>query len=407
MISPGAAALTNWRLLMARSYEVISADSHLEIDSARWIGHVPAQLRDRVPRLIRLPNGADAWMAEGRPLRMNGLNLAGGIAAEELSPVHGRYEDAAGAGPPEQRLQEQDVDGIDAEVLFTGVSGPDLWRGVKSDVIYKTIVGAYNNFLATEYCAVDADRLIGLGVIPETGVDDAVAEIEHCAELGLKGVTLNSFPGGKAFPTPDDDRFWAAAVDLRMPVTVHVEFGFPATTYGGTSGPVFQYPLVPEEGLTGGMDVLPRFNKYGIRGSLHACQLIWAGVFDRFPSLRLFFAETQIGWLPNFLELMDQHYLRNRFWVHRMLGMAPLSQLPSDYVREHCYWGFQYNPVGVRAVRQEIGVDRVMWATDFPHMESDWPNSQQALSANFDGIPDEERAKMVCGNAVEFFHLGE
>jgi hypothetical protein len=85
---------------MARTYQVISADSHLEIDSARWIAHVPAEFRDRVPRLVRLPHGGDAWMGEGRPLRMNGLNLAGGIPAEELSPVNGRYEDAAGAGPP-------------------------------------------------------------------------------------------------------------------------------------------------------------------------------------------------------------------------------------------------------------------------------------------------------------------
>ena len=83
---------------------------------------------------------------------------------------------------------------------------------------------AYNDWLGEEYCAVSRDRLIGLGVIPWTNVDDAIAELEHCARLGLKGVNLGVFPSGKSYPTPEDDRFWAAAIDMRMPLTVHVGF---------------------------------------------------------------------------------------------------------------------------------------------------------------------------------------
>ena len=109
---------------------------------------------------------------------------------------------------------------MDAEIMFTGVSGPNLWRGIRNDEVYRSVVRAFNEYLGEEYCAAYPDRLLGLGVIPEVGVDAAITELKKCKELGLVGVTLNSFPSGKSFPTKDDDRFWAAAVDLDMPITI-------------------------------------------------------------------------------------------------------------------------------------------------------------------------------------------
>jgi predicted TIM-barrel fold metal-dependent hydrolase len=383
----------------------ISADSHLEIPSDRWISRVPSKYRDRAPRLIKLLNGGDAWIVEGRPMDINGLNLSAGRKRDQIDPLYGRYDNTPGTGSPEQRLQEQDQDGIQGEILFTGVSGPDLWRGIKDDSAYRSVVRAYNDFLGEEYCPTAPNRLIGLGVIPETSIQDAIDEMSHCKNLGLKGVTLNAFPGGKSHPTAEDDEFWAAAVALDMPISVHVQFGFPANTYGGSAGPAFNYQIVPPEGLVGGLDIILRYNKFGSRGSLHACQLIWAGVFDRFPSFKIFFAETQVGWIPNFLEMMDNHYVRNYKWAERHLGMSPLRQLPSEYIKEHCYWGFIHNPVGVRAMHREIGVDRIMWSTDFPHMETTWPDSSAAIDDNFAGIPDSDRYKMTNSNCEEFFKI--
>ena len=89
---------------------------------------------------------------------------------------------------------------------------------------YKAAIRAYNDWLAEEYCPVAPDRLIGLGVIPWTNIDDALDELTHCAEMGLKGVMLGVYPSGKVYPTEEDDRFWAAAQEMDMPVTVHVGF---------------------------------------------------------------------------------------------------------------------------------------------------------------------------------------
>lgn len=383
---------------MARRYRIISADSHLEIPPERWTDRVPAKHRDRAPRTVKIPIG-EALMVEGRPLNVLGLNF-GSRGLDKLT-IGGTFEGTPGTGLPDQRLREQDIDGVDAEIMFTGVSGPNLWRGIHNDEAYRSVVRAFNDYLAEEYCAAAPDRLLGLGVIPEVGVDGAVTELEHCARLGLTGVTLNSFPSAKSFPTKEDDRFWAAAVDLNMPITIHVDFGFPSGTYGGR-GKMFEYERAPEDGEN---DVILRFGKYGFRGSIHAVQLLWFGVFQRFPKFKLYVAETQIGWLPNFYEQMDNHYLRHYRWADKLLGLKPLDRRPSEYIKEHVYFGFLWNPVGVRTVHREGPVDRVMWASDMPHGETDWPNSRQSMAENFAGIPEDEVYKMVAGNCIEFFHL--
>jgi len=391
-------------------YRCISADSHLEVRPDRYCKRVPSKYRDRAPKVIVLEDGTLAVLQEGQPLERLISNISCGLPYEErrpFDPLPGEnYESSPGTGSPEQRLREQDRDGVDAEVLFPGNVGPGFWRGIRNDDAYKAVVRAYNDWLAEEYCSHAPERLIGVGVIPITNVKDAVEELEHCADLGLKGVAIDAFPGGQRFPTANDDKFWSAAIDLEMAVTIHVQFGFPRRGRGApaSTGPSFQYPRQPdpEHHVP---DIVERFNKYGFRGSIHIVQMICAGVFDRFPKLNIYVAEVQIGWVPNWMDQLDNEYGRQRFWAERVLGLPQLARLPSEYAREHCYWGFNHNPAGVRIARQEMGVDRVMWASDFPHLESDWPNSQRVIEENFAGVPEEEKWKMVVGNAVNFFHL--
>ena len=382
---------------MARSYRVISADSHLEPAVERWTPRVPARYRDQAPRRVRLPNGGDATIIEGaRPhLFLGGLV---GQPYQQRSPVGGRFDIAPGAGSPEQRLQEQDLDGVDAEVLFHTSSSVAAYRGIKDEAAYKAVIHAYNEFLAEEYCPVAPDRLIGLGMLPDTGVDDAIAEMAYCARMGLKGVCLTRYPSGKELPTAEDDRFWAAALDLAMPLAVHVSF---AGSRSGSAPYVYQHD--PDE-VASGVDVFSKLTKFGVRGGGNAVQMIFDGVFDRFPRLRLYFGETQIGWIPNFLDQLDDQYDRHIHWAERILGMPKLDRMPSEYVREHFWWGFMHNPFGVRA-RHEIGVTQIMWSTDFPHAETDWPESQRVIEEMFAGVPEEERYRILAGNAIEYFHL--
>ncbi len=357
-------------------------------------------------------DGTLAVLQEGQPLERLISNISCGLPYEErrpFDPLPGEnYESSPGTGSPEQRLREQDKDGVDAEVLFPGNVGPGFWRGIGNDDAYKAVVRAYNDWLSEEYCSCSPERLIGVGVIPITNIDDAVAELDHCTKIGLKAVAIDNFPAGNRYPTAGDDRFWAAVVDLNMALTIHVEFGFPRRGRGQpvVAGPSFKYARQtdPEHHVP---DVIERFNKYGFRGSKQVVQMIWGGAFERFPKLKIYVAEVQIGWLPNWMDQMDNEYGRQQYWAERVLGLPRLSCMPSEYAREHCYWGFNRNPVGVRIARQEMGVDKVMWASDFPHLESDWPNSRKVIAENFAGVSEEELWKMTVGNAVKYFHLAD
>jgi len=230
-----------------------------------------------------------------------------------------------------------------------------------------------------------------------------VAEVERCKRMGLKGAWLSTFPSGQSYPTPEDNRFWAAALDLEMPVIVHTSF---PTKVGSRETRLFKYPREPQGEERPPTDFVQRFARQGPHhsGSVEASQLVVSGVFDRFPKLQIYWAENNVGWLPYFYEQIDHEYQINRFWAERHLGLPRLKRLPSEYLKEHAHWGFFEDCVGVR-LRHEVGVDRMMWSTDFPHVVTRWPKSLQALESQMAGVPQEERWNMVAGNAIKFFRL--
>ena len=389
---------------MARQYRLMSSDGHLEVPPERWVHRVPEKYRDRAPRTVTLPDGGDALLIEGQPLReSNFLDLRAGRAGGDWQPFGLRVEDAAGVGPPEQRVREQDEDGMDAEVLFPAqAAGPTLWRNISHDQVYKSVVRGYNDWLGEEYCPYAPDRLIGMGVIPWTDVDDAIAELEHSAKLGLKGVVLGAFPNGKSYPLPEDDRFWAAAIEMDMPITVHVTFDRSGPR---ESQPTFLYPKQdPEIMRKIRRPLLEWVCNFGLRPAVGVTQIVFSGVFDRFPSLRVFFAETRLGWVPFWLEHADLWYERHRHWAEEYLGFKPLRCLPSEYIKEHVFWSVQYERVAVE-LRHHLGVDKIMFATDFPHIECEYPNSKPLVEEIYANVPEEEKQRMWAGNAVEFFKL--
>jgi predicted TIM-barrel fold metal-dependent hydrolase len=394
---------------MTRKYGLISADSHLEIDTKYWRHRVPEKHRERVPRVVQTDLGGDGWVVEGEFTTEVPLDLYAGkgvrSANDRWTPFGQRYDETPGTGTAEQRLKEQDQDGVDAEVLFQS-SSSRWWRNIRDDEAYKAVVRGYNDWLAEEYCAVAPDRLIAVGAIPISNVDDAVTEMAHCKKLGLKSVALRAFPSNKGYPSLEDDRFWAASLDLEMPVSIHVELD----RSGERSGPLLLYPKQPQELRKEGArapaaDFARQVARFHQLGGLNAIQMVLHGLFDRFPNLKVYFAETQAGWIPSFLEVADLRYERHYRWAQELFGWEPLQHgLPSDYVKRHIYWGIVHDRVGVE-MRHHVGVDRIMWSTDFPHQECEWPRSREVLEKMMQGVPDKERRLMETGNCVEFFGL--
>ncbi len=390
---------------MADQYDFISSDTHLEVLPERWTGRAPKQYQEQMPRTVPHPYGGDAIHIEGAPLfQVAYLDLRAGRSAEDWQPFDVKVEDTAGVGSPQQRLQEQDADGCAAEVIFPNMqAGPALWRNIADDAAYAAANHAYNTWLGEDYCSVNPQRLLGLGVIPMTNIDDAIKELEHSAKLGLKGVLLSSFPNGMAYPQPEDDRFWAAAMDMHMPITAHVAFNRAGKR---AEQPTFKYPAENPEilrkvrrGLVDQMALL------GLQAAVSFSQLIADGVFDRFPDLQIFFAETRLGWIPFWMEEADFWYERHRHWAQRYLGFKPIKRRPSEYIKENFLFSVQGPEHVAIELRHHIGVEHIMFATDFPHIECEWPNTRPTLESLTAKLAPEEKYKIVAGNVIDFFGL--
>ena len=379
---------------MALSHKIVSGDGHLDLSPDGWVPYLPKKWRARAPRLVTLEDGSEAQLMENRPLLVR-AGLARRVQ-KGLPPSLG----SPGNGPPEQRLQEQDEDGVAAEILYTHPMYMRFWRGVSIDEAYQAMIHAYNRWIIEEYCAPAPGRLMAMAIIPDTGIEDALAELRFAKEAGYKGACLHRFPSGKGYPTADDDAFWAAALDMDMPVTAHTVAG---STRFVRDGPIFQYPKQPKDSV-GTRDPVGIIGRFAGECAILALQLMFGGVFDRFPAMRFYFAETQIGWLPNTLSQLDETYERYRDYAHEMWGLEPLPRPPSEYLREQCIWGFIKDPLGVQ-LRDTIGVENIMWGSDFAHGQGYWPHSLQSIEESMADVPDDERHSMLAGNCIDYFRL--
>ncbi len=385
---------------MVKEYKRISADSHVEVPSERWTHRIVKKYRDQAPRTVRLEDGADGTVLGGLPPRQNPMDLYGGKGRDAWLPYGQRYDETPGTGSPKQRLAEQDMDKTDAEVLFPAVvTGPRYWVKLKDTGLQKAIFRGWNDWLAEEYCSYDRERFFGVGVIPATGIDDAVAEVQHCAKLGMHALVLTSFPNGGLRPHPEDDRFWAATIGTNLPVTIHVDIDRSSEP----KAPFLDYP-VEHEAVLKHTDLAFQVQRFARTGGTNVVQLVLSHLFDRFPGLQVGCLETYLGWVPFFMEMADLRYNRHIHWAQSLLNFEPLKAPPSEIIKQHFYWGFQQDRSGVE-LRHHMGVDKLMWASDFPHQESDWPDSDRVISHNFKGVPDDEVRQMVVTNAMRFFKI--
>jgi predicted TIM-barrel fold metal-dependent hydrolase len=375
---------------VARTYQAISTDGHLEIPPDDYRPFIAEAYRDRAPRRVETPEGGDSWLIEGAPLQHTASNLTAGQPItrrrSHWNPDGSRFP---GTGDGAQRLREQDQDGLDAEIMFPPIFASIGLAGISDPKAYHAIIEGYNRYLGESYCAVARDRLIATGAIPERGIEGALAELERCAQMGLKTVCLSSFPNGGLNPAPEDDRFWERALELNMPLSAHIYFGapYPPTVTG-----------VPQPASPGNALTLTS-RQASLRPLWTLAQLMLTGVFDRFPEIQFYFAETNASWLPIGLQQIDENY---KLYEH--LYPEKLAKLPSQYVLDHAYFTMIKDPV-VTKMFDLIPVDNLMWGTDFPHSVTTFPNSQAWLDEMFEGQDPALRRKILVETPAKFFHL--
>jgi predicted TIM-barrel fold metal-dependent hydrolase len=362
-----------------RAYRLISGDSHVNEPPDLFVSRVPTALRPRVPRIERFEEG-DAWVIEGAadPISF-GLNACAGQRPDELRSWV-RFEDIRRGGyDPAARLEEMDADRVDAEVLYPT---PRLCQGIVANLdgeLHLAMVRAYNDWLS-EYVAHAPDRFGGLALVPNCGAAEAATEIGRVAgRPGIRGAVMGCYPNGTLEVTADDDLVWGALVEHGLPVSIHVSLG--------RSMPEAHRSSLPGYGRF--FDVPNRI-----------VQMIFSGMFDRFPELELVCAEVDCGWVPYFKEQVDNNF-------HRLYrpGASAVRGLPSEYVERQVSFTYVTDGVGI-AQRHLIGVDRIMWSSDYPHVSADWPNSWKTIQATFSDVSGAERRAIVAGNAVRLYGFG-
>jgi predicted TIM-barrel fold metal-dependent hydrolase len=365
----------------------ISADSHITEPGDCYVDRIDPKYRDRAPvALTDDTMGAVMSIDNGRSRVPYGMVAAAGRPAHKISPWEFvPWEELhPGGWDPKARLLEQDLDGVAAEVIYPSVG---MLLCNHPDVDYKKACFDAYNLWITEFQSESPERLIGLGQTVLRSVEEGIADLESIKAMGLRGVMMPGVAGCHDDGDYDDPRwdpFWQASIDLGLPLSFHI--------------------------LTSGSDVLggagfrgPKIN--GFMGIIRGCQdiigtLIYGGVFERFPELKVVCVEADAGWAPHWMYRADHAYKRHRNW----LTSATLSKLPSEYFRENVSVTFQDDWVAFQ-ITHLMNHKGLMWASDHPHSDATFPDSQKVLAEQTGHLSIDVRDDILWRNCARLYGL--
>jgi uncharacterized protein len=324
---------------------LVSGDSHVTEAPDFWVNNLPSQFGGR-------PN--DAKAKDGRP----------------------------GGSDPHARLEEMQVDGVSAEVLYPTYALRLF--GLDDARLQEACFRLYNDWLI-EYCQVNVNRLVGVPCIAIYDVDHAVKELERCRKAGLQGALIWQAPHADLpFYSDHYDRFWAACQDLDAPISLHILTGHNYSKNLDTK---------TIESYRGSVNLKTADAANAL------FDFIFYGVLERYPRLKLVVVENEIGWLPFTLQQWDYYY--NRFVG---VNPPPMSMVPSKYFDRQIFATFFNDAVGGRCL-EWWGQDNCMWSNDFPHPNSTWPNSREVIGRTLGYLPDDVRRKLVQDNCLKLYQL--
>jgi uncharacterized protein len=382
----------SFRIDGEQGYPIIDADTHVTEPPDLWLKHMPRHLVERGPRVIDSPHGGQAWAtANGRTMAVTRIVNTAGVSPTDwdLIPKEGFAAMRSGGWVPQDRIRDMDIDMVDIHMLFPTYAF--LVCDTDDRELHLACIRAYNDWIA-EFCSYAPDRLYAYAIMP-SGVDDAIAEATRIREMPcMKAVVLRTWPNGSVIAKHAlDDRFWSAAEDLDLGVSCHVGFNIGHGSMGKMDDP---------EMLTA-MATLPFINqeKLAIDALPVASELILGGVLERHPRLRFAFVEVGVGWVPFFLEQSNDNYHRHRFWTNTDLPMPP-----SEYWRRQCFATFQVDTYGI-ANRHRVGMETIMWTSDYPHAGSDWPYARERIEQHLHDVPHNEQRMILSENAIRFYGM--
>jgi predicted TIM-barrel fold metal-dependent hydrolase len=366
---------------------LVSVDDHVVEPGHLFDGRLPARYAGEAPKLVRLANGTDVWQYQGQTLPNIGLNAVAGRPPAEYGADPTSFADMRpGCFDTDARVADMNANGVLGSMCFPSFPQfcGQLFSRAKDKDMYFVMLQAYNDWHIDEWCGSYPDRFIPLSIPPIWDPELMAKEVRRVAAKGCHAVTFSEDPAKLGWPSLHSehwDPFYAACVDEGMIICLHI----------GSSSTMIELNDAP-------IDVMVTLTPMNAMQA--AANIIWSPTLKRFPDLKFALSEGGIGWLPYFLERIDYVYERHRFWTGQQFG----DMLPSQKAREVFTFCFIDDKAGV-ATRDLIGVDNLTWECDYPHSDSSWPNSPEALSKHFTDVPDDVINKITHENAMRRFRF--
>jgi predicted TIM-barrel fold metal-dependent hydrolase len=376
---------------MEIKYGLISCDDHVQEHPEVWTGRMQkAKWGDRIPHVERQADGSERWVVDGKQIDLPGVALAGAALPDRAREPQ-RWEDVpAIASDPRERLTAMNVDGVDCSVLYPSVAGRagETFGRLADPALELACVQAYNDWLIEEWASA-SPRLIPQCIVPLSPIEAAVKEIRRAVAKGHRGVVMPSVPMMlREVPhinEPVYDPVWATCQELDVPLCFHAgatrDIQFPP--YSGFS---------PE--VASAMEAITR----PVSSVLVVANFLYSRILERFPKLKVVFAETSLAWAAYELELADHQFERQR------LHTEGYDLLPSALFKRQCYFVGWFDSTGLKT-RHHIGLDNLLWSTNFPQSTSTWPESRRAIARCFEGMPENEKRQVLVDNAAKLYKV--
>jgi predicted TIM-barrel fold metal-dependent hydrolase len=367
-------------------YRVISADNHVIEPPNTFVDRVPNSLKDRAPRVLKGADGGDGWSFDGKPPRSTfsapeKLN-AGGLTWDQVR--RGNYDGAA-------HIKDMQLDGIDAAVIYPMVTR--MTYEFQDRELALACVRAYNDWLIEDFCSVDPQRLIPIAVIPtDDGQPAMCAEAERVVAKGARGFFLPYYPTRPLYD-PYYDPLWKFASETGTVASLHHMFGGKRPSRPTVDG-------VDARSLQASATVQSYFAAIG-----PLTDMMFTGVFERFPKLKFMHAEVNMGWAAYWLQQMhltiERQFMKGGNWYPNLA-----TRTPEDYIGRNVFFTALDDYVGFELTGKDTRLaDATMYSIDYEHSITLWPNSKDFIAKLTQGLDETTRHKVLAGNAVRIFNL--
>ena len=379
----------------ATEYVINDVDTHVTESPTVWVDRVPKHMRDRVPYVKRNRADRDAWFLGETQIGVAGQTATAGRGDMKSWPA--TYADMhPGAYDADARLAYMDQTGIWSMVLYPNVAGfgNQAFLKLGDPELMLACVEAYNDW-QTDWASADSRRLLPTTSTPFWDVDLAVAEVKRCAAKGHRGILFTGEPqafGQPLLGDPHWDPLWRTAVEHDLPVSFHIGSGNMEAGLGRKQVEAYGRMATFAAGSV---------NLF-LGNGFQMMDLLISGVLARHPDIKFVSVESGIGWVPFALEALDYQFLGNRVREER----PDLDRLPSEYFATNVYACYWFEQVAPRRLIDKIGVDRILFETDFPHPTCLFGDEVMDRIETGLGDSDEEtRRKILWSNAEQLYHI--